>query len=91
MKIYPLGNIIQLEFEEASAGDLITSSRDSAVEYAKIVAIGKGIYLGDKPMFGIDIGDHVFVKAWAVDIITHQDKKYYFVNLETNGILAVVK
>ena len=41
MKIQPLGNIIQLEIEEATAGDLITSSRESAVEYAKVVALPK--------------------------------------------------
>lgn len=38
-----------------------------------------------------EVGDHVFVKAWAIDIINYQDKKYYFCNLDTNGVLAIVK
>lgn len=97
MKIQPLGNIIQLEFEEAKAGDLLTSSRESAVEYAKIIAIGEKVDItmkksdkvGEYIKFGV--GDYVFVKAWAVDIVVHEDKKYYFVNLDTNGILAIIK
>ena len=92
MKIQPLGNIIQLEIEEATAGDLITSSRESAVEYAKVVAISKSAKIvGAGFVKDIEIGDHVFVKSWAIDIINYQDKKYYFCNLDTAGVLAVVK
>ena len=87
MKITPLGNTIQLEFEEAKAGNLITSSRESAVEYAKIVSLGTSLEGSEV----YKVGNHVFVKAWAIDIINHEDKKYYFVNLDTNGVLAVVK
>lgn len=87
MKIIPIYNHIQLEFEEATAGDLITSSRESAVEYAKVIAIAENI----KGTFNLKVGDYIFVKAWAIDIINHQDKKYYFIDLDTNGILAVIK
>ena len=87
MKIFPLGNIIQLEITEATAGDLITSSRESAVEYAKVVAISEKV----PDDVDIDVGDYVFVKAWAIDIINYQDKKYYFCNLDTAGVLAIVK
>lgn len=85
MKITPQPGILQLEIEEATAGALDTSSRDSAVEFAKVVAVDK------VTVTGINVGDHVFVKAWAIDIINHEGKKYYFCNLETKGILAVVK
>jgi co-chaperonin GroES (HSP10) len=92
MKIQPLGNIIQLEIEEATAGDLITSSRESAVEYAKVVAIGNSVNKEDSITKDYpEVGDHVFVKAWAIDIINYQDKKYYFCNLDTAGVLAIVK
>lgn len=96
MKIIPLGNNVQLEIEEASAGMLDTSSRESAVEYAKVVAIGTHV---NRTIINPDahtsewikVDDHVFVKAWAIDIINYEGKKYYFCNLDTNGILAVVK
>ncbi len=87
MKIQPLGNTIQLDIAEASAGALDTSSRDSAVEYAKIVAIGDTT----EQTAQLRVGNYVFVKAWAIDIIAHDGKKYYFVNMDTNGVLAIVK
>ena len=83
MKITPQPNIVQLKIEEASAGALNTSSRDSAVELAEVVSAAEGT--------GFVKGDKVFVKAWAIDIINHEGKKYYFCNLDTKGILAVVK
>jgi len=83
MTIKPLGNNIQLKIEEAKAGALITSSRDSAVEYAEVISVPEECNY-------VKVGDKVFVKAWAVDIIQHNDQKYYFCNVETNGILAVV-
>lgn len=88
MQITPLGDIIQLEIEETKAGALDTSGRDSAVEYAKVIAVsGANNYKENE----IKVGDHVFVKAWAIDIINHDGKKYYFVNPSTGGILAKVQ
>lgn len=83
MKVKPLQNTVYLKIDEARAGVLDTSSRSSAVEYAEVLAIGEGVK-------SLKVGDKVFVKAWAVDIVDHGDKKYYFVNLDTNGVLAVV-
>jgi len=84
MTIKPLKNIVQLEFEEAKAGVLDTSSRESAVEFATVLAVGDGV--GDT----LNVGDKVFVKAFAVDIVSHDDKKYFFVNIDSKGILAKV-
>lgn len=88
MQIQPLGNTIQLEIDQVSAGALDLSSRESAVEYAKVVAISNEV---SSFVDSVEIGDYVFVKAWAIDIISHEGKKYYFCNLDTNGVLAVVK
>ncbi len=102
MNITPLGNTIQLDIKEATAGALDTSSRDSAVEYAEVIAIPQevvyktasvGMSTTDniKRLNQLKVGDKVFVKAWAIDIVSHEDKKYYFCNLDTNGVLAIVK
>jgi co-chaperonin GroES (HSP10) len=90
MKIKPLPGIVQLKIDEVHAGVLDTSSRESAVEYAEVLAVGN---MDNAPTLDSvpKVGDHVFVKSWAIDIITHQDKRYYFCNIETGGILAVVK
>lgn len=84
MDIKPLRNIIYLEFPEAKAGALDTSSRQSAVEYATVIAIGEDVTT-------VSCGDKVFVKSWAVDTINYEDKTYRFCNIETGGLLAVVK
>jgi co-chaperonin GroES (HSP10) len=84
MKIKPLNDIVQLKIEEVKAGVLDTSSRESAVEYAEVVEVGENVY-------DLASGDKVFVKAWGVDIVNYEDKKYHFVNINTNAILAVVK
>lgn len=85
MQIHPTSNNIQLKIEEAKAGILDTSSKQSAVEIAEVIAIGPDVKLAVKK------GDKVFVKAWAIDIISHNEERYYFANEETNGILAIVK
>lgn len=82
IKITPLGKNILFKIEKARAGILDTSSRSSAVEHAEVVATG------DEVTIKLKAGDKAFVKAWAVDIIDHEDEKYYFANENTDGILA---
>ena len=81
MIITPQPNIIQLKIDKAPAGVLDTSSKESAVECAEVVGVGSAVT-------GIAIGDRVFAKAWAIDIITHDDQRFYFVDQTSNGILA---
>lgn len=84
MKIKPLDGIVQIKIEEAKAGALNTSSRESAVEFAEVLSVGENCGTIKK-------GDKVFVKAWGIDIVSHEDKKYYFVNLNNKALLAVVQ
>ncbi len=84
MKIQPLKDEIQIKLEEATAGLLDTSSRESAIEYAEVLAVGDNIK-------DIKKGDFIFVKSWAIDSIYHKDKKYNFININTGGIKAIVK
>ncbi len=84
MIIKPLKHIVYLKFPEAKAGVLDTSSRPSAVEFAEVEAVGEDC--GE-----LKKGDKIFVKSWGVDIITHEDKVYRFVNIDTGGILAIIK
>lgn len=84
MKITPLGNRVQLDIKGMEAGGLDTSSMQSAIEFGTIVGIGPDV-TGD-----FKKGDKVFFKAWAVDIITHGGKKYFFISEDTKGLCAVV-
>jgi len=83
IKIKPLNNIVQLKIQEAKAGVLDTSSKKSAVEFGEVVNFGENVK-------GFKKGDKVFFKAWATDIISHEGETYYFINIETNAILALV-
>ena len=84
MKVEPLSGIVQLKIEEAKAGNLITSSKESAIEFAEVMAIGEGVNT-------LKVGDKVFVKAWGIDIVTYNEERFYFCNLETKAILAIVE
>lgn len=83
MRIEPLQNVVYLKTEANKVGALDVSSTPSAVEYAEVIAVGKGVE-------NINVGDKVFVKSWAIDLIFHEDEWYKFCNVETNGILAIV-
>lgn len=84
LKIEPQQNTVQLKIEEAKAGVLNTSSRETAVEFGEVLAIGEGVK-------SLKVGDKVFVKAWGIDIVNHNEERFYFVNLETNAILGKIK
>ena len=84
VEIAPQPGIIYLEFPQTEAGVLDTSSRDSAVEVATVLGTGEGVTSVEK-------GDKVFVKSWAIDTITYNEKKYRFIHADTKGLLAIVK
>ena len=82
--INPRPGIIYIKTEEVKAGMLDTSAKDTAIEYAVVLAVGDGVE-------GIKEGDRIFVKAWSIDVITHEGERYCFVHADTQGILAIVK
>jgi co-chaperonin GroES (HSP10) len=82
MKIEPLKDTVYLNIEKPKAGALNLESTKSAIEFGEVIAVGSGV--------GLNVGDKVFVKAWAIDIVSYQDETYYFCNINTNGILARV-
>lgn len=85
LKVQPIGDILFLDIEKANVGALDTSSVKTGMEWAKIRAMGpdvKGYY---------KVGDKVFVKAWAVDIIHYEGEDYYFTSEERKGICAIIQ
>ena len=98
MKIKPLFNQVYLSISEPQAGVLDTSSKPSAIEYAEVLAVPEHDCDLLKPStnkptcdFELHPGDKIFVKAWAIDTIVYKDKKYHFINFESEGILAKVE
>ena len=98
MKIKPLFNQVYLKIEELKVGILDTSSKSVAIEYAEVLAVPEHDCDLLKPStnkatcdFELHPGDHVFVKSWAIDTINYKDKKYHFISLDSEGILAKVE
>ncbi len=83
MKLKPQPNEVQLKIDEAKAGALNMESVVSAVEIGEVIAIGDEVK-------GVKVGQKVLFKAWAVDICTVDGKRYYFLNMTTNGIKATI-
>lgn len=84
MKIKPFGNKIQLHIDESSAGALTIVSLPTAIERGKVTAVGDEVK-------GVKVGDTVMYKSWAVDIVTVDGERYFFLDLSTNGLCGIIK
>lgn len=85
MRIKTIGSRIQIEVDEQSAGGLVLDSLPTAVEVGKVVGVGEDVTLKIKK------GDKIMYKSWAVDICTHEGKRYMFIDESTKGICAVIE
>lgn len=77
----PTNNKIQLDIVEEKIAMIQT---DAISECGTIIALGQ-----DVPTFDFPIGSKLYFKAWAVDIITVGDKKYYFIDCNSDAICAI--
>lgn len=82
--IQPINNKIQIEIEKPTAGGLDLSSKPGAVECGTVIATAKDLT-------EINKGDKILVKAWSIDIINYNDKTFYFVDADSEGICAVIR
>lgn len=84
MIINPYKSKIQVELEVPKVGSLDLSSKPSAIEIGKVIAIGEEV---DK----IKVGDTIFFKAWQLDIIAYEGINYYFLDANSEGICAIIE
>lgn len=80
----PLGNKIQLDIKETKIGAL---QSDSIEEHGTIIAIGPKVtsVIGNS----YSRGQTLYFKAWAVDVITKGQDKYYFISSDSDAICAI--
>lgn len=83
-KIKPFGKYILLEIPTSKVGGLSLRDGTSVQEIAIVKSIGPDVKAKLKT------GDTIFFKSWAVDIITVDDNKYYFLSEDSGGICAIV-
>jgi len=77
----PLGNKIQLDIQEVKIGAI---QSDSINEKGVILATGGDVSTNDFP-----IGATLYFKAWAVDVITEGEEKYYFISADSDAICGI--
>lgn len=75
---------VHIKIEEATAGDLITSSRESAIEYGEVIMVADDVQWPK-------VGDKVLFKAWGTDITNYKDTKNHFIDTVSRSIKAVIK
>ena len=80
MKIIPFRNKVMVEMLSLK-GALQTEIK---IEKAKVLAVSKEVE-------GIKVGDMLYVKAWAIDIITDGGKEYNFVDASNDAICAIIR
>jgi len=86
----PLNNKIQLDIKEVKIGAI---QSDSIEEHGTIIAVGEkvedSLTNNYKDLKRFPIGATLYFKAWAVDVITKGQEKYYFISADSDAICAI--
>ena len=77
----PIKTKIQLQIDDVKIGAI---QSDSIQEKGTILAIGEYV---DETVFVI--GKTLYFKAWAVDVITDNGEKLYFISSDSDAICAI--
>jgi hypothetical protein len=78
----PFGSKIKLDIKPVKIGAI---QSDSVPEYATILDIGPDV---DEDKFAV--GETLVFKAWAVDVVTVGEEKHYFIDSNSEAILALM-
>lgn len=84
MKIKPFGNKLMLDIPETKAGSINVVQGAQIQEQGKVLAVGSNVKDFHK-------GDVIQFKAWAVDIITIDGQKYYYIDADSDAICGILK
>lgn len=79
----PYGKKLQIKIDEVKIGAI---QSDSITERGTIMRVGELCELFND----IDVGRDIYFKAWAVDVITDNGEKYYFISEDSEGICATL-
>lgn len=91
----PLNNKIQLDIKEVKIGAI---QSDAIEEHGTIIAVGRGISQNSGIAWNEEkqeycpeelIGKTLYFKAWAVDVITKGQEKFYFISADSDAICAI--
>lgn len=72
-----------LDIPEVKIGAIQT---DTIAERATVLA--KGPLCLDSGLHQFQVGQVIYFKAWAVDVVSHEGKKHYFISEDSDAICA---
>lgn len=77
----PLKTKIKLAIEEVKIGAI---QSDAIEEHGTILSVGEWV---DETVFSV--GRTLYFKAWAIDVITDNGEKHYFISSDSDAICAI--
>lgn len=86
IKIQPLGEKLLLDIPDSAAGNLVIQQGAQIQEQGTILAIGPDV----DASLGLKVGDVIQFKAWAIDIITIDKQKLYYLDSNVAGLCGKV-
>lgn len=98
--IRPLGRKLLLDIPETKAGGIQVVQGGQIQEQGTIVDMGPAVPARGKVELttgtvtsqgGFSIGDVIQFKAWAVDIITVDGQKYYYISCDSDALCGVIE
>ncbi len=94
IKVIPLGKKLMLDIPETSAGGINIIQGAQIQEQGVILAVGPDVSKAKQNGFTnnqFEVGQTIQFKAWAVDIITIDKQKYYYIDADSDAICGLVK
>lgn len=82
-KIQPVGKKLMLDIPETKAGGIAVVQGSQIQEQGIIIGVGPEVKKYSK-------GSTIQFKAWAVDIITIDGQKYYYIDSDSDAICGIV-
>lgn len=79
----PLKNKIQLKIDDVKIGAI---QSDTVAEKGTVVAVGAEC----KPETKELVGKTIYFKAWAVDVITDNGEKFYFISEDSDALCGIL-
>lgn len=87
-KVKPYGSKVLMSIPETKTGSLVVQQGAQIQEVGTVLALGRDI----NPKYcEIEVGDTIHFKAWAVDIITVDGEKFYYLDSDSDAICGIIK
>lgn len=87
-KVKPYRSKLLLSIPETKTGSLVVQQGAQIQEVGTILAMGSHL---DPKYTELRVGDTIQFKAWAVDIITVDGEKFYYLDADSDAICGIVK